>query len=62
MFPVSDLYVEGGYSVSNRLHESKSVPETPLIITELSLSELMRLFEKKRRKLRPGRKDLRCTA
>lgn len=61
MFPVSDMFVEGGYSVSNRRHEATGVPETPMSITELTMPELMRLFEAKRRKHRPGRKDLRCT-
>ena len=62
MFPVSDLYVEGGYSISTRRNETSGVPETPMSITELTMPELMRLFEVKRRKHRPGRKDLRCTA
>jgi len=62
MFPVSDLFVEGGYSISTRRNENAGVPETPLSITELTMPELMRLFDAKRRKRRPGRKDLRCAA
>lgn len=50
-----ELYVEGGYSVSNHRGNVHAVAETPLITTELTITELYKLFASKAHKGRQVR-------
>lgn len=47
---VADMNVEGGYSISTRMHERSGVEATPVITSELTITQLYDLFAQKRKK------------
>jgi hypothetical protein len=62
MYPSIEMNVRDGYSVSSRINEPSGIPDTPIITSELTLPELLRLFEMKRNRRRISHKDIRFSA
>lgn len=44
------MNIEGGYSISTRMHERSGVEATPVITSELTITQLYDLFAQKQKK------------